>query len=148
MAKTLKKSMKKPHRKISRQKRRTQKRGGDQDDPENSLKYRLNKLPDNPNAGPNNNGLSGGGVRGARSIYVSTVRILYCLIGAIKRNNFAQEDETKLGLLRSSNKILGDTITIFEKGTTLENIEPDIKLVQEQTLKLLKIINVVEKPPI
>ena len=145
MAKTLKKSMKKPHRKISRQKRRTQKRGGDQDDPENSLENRINKLI----KAEQNNGLSGGGViRETRSIYVSTVRILYCLIGAIKRNNFAQEDETKLGLLRSSNKILGDTITIFEKGTTLENIEPDIKLVQEQTLKLLKIINVVEKPPI
>jgi len=146
MAKTLKKSMKKPHRKMSRQKRRTQKRGGDQEK-RASLEDRLTNL-DNPNAGPNNIGLSGGGVRETRSIYVSTLRILYCLIGAIKRNNFAQEDETNLGLLRSSNKILGDTITLFEKRTTFENIEPHIKLVQKQTLELLKIINVVEKPPI
>ena len=142
LKKSMKKSMKKPHRKISRQKRRTQKRGGDQVGSD-SLENRINKLI----KAEQNNGLSGGGVR-TRSIYVSTVRILYCLIGAIKRNNFAQEDETNLGLLRSSNKILGDTITLFEKRTTLENIEPDIKLVQEQTLKLLKIINVVEKPPI
>ena len=145
MAKTLKKSMKKSHRKISRQKRRTQKRGGEVDRLA-SLEYRLNKLI--LNAGPNNNGLSGGGVRETYLIYISTLRILDCLIGAIERNNFAQEDENKLDLLSSSDEILEDIITLFEKGTTLENMEPYIKLVQGQTLKLLKIINVVEKPPI
>ena len=145
MAKTLKKSMKKPHRKMSRQKRRTQKRGGEVDRLA-SLEYRLNKLI--LNAGPNNNGLSGGGVRETYLIYISTLRILDCLIGAIERNNFAQEDENKLDLLSSSDEILEDIITLFEKGTTLENMEPYIKLVQGQTLKLLKIINVVEKPPI
>ena len=137
--------MKKSHRKISRQKRRTQKRGGEVDRLA-SLEYRLNKLI--LNAGPNNNGLSGGGVRETYLIYISTLRILDCLIGAIERNNFAQEDENKLDLLSSSDEILEDIITLFEKGTTLENMEPYIKLVQGQTLKLLKIINVVEKPPI
>ena len=141
MSKTLKKSMNKSHRKMSRQKRRTQKRGGERGE-RASLENRLNKLI--LNAGPNNNGLSGGGVRETYLIYISTLRILDRLIDAIKRNNFAQEDENKLDLLSSSDKILGDTITLFENETELVNTQPDIKLVQGQTLKLLKIINVEE----
>jgi len=144
MAKTLKKSMKKPHRKISRQKRRTQKRGGEVGRGDIASLKALEALEAKINVS------SGGGEHEDAAanheawkrtfpIWKDTVQILTFLKIAINKNKcLIVQDE----ILKSTSNMIED---ISERTpaqlTNKDIIESDIKLVRRQTLNLLKIIS-------
>ena len=78
MAKTLKKSMKKPHRKMSRQKRRTQKRGGETTNP----------TPPNPNPDKRNGFFTRAIGAVERLKYAGRVLDLQAIIGEMSKLEF------------------------------------------------------------
>jgi len=159
MAKTLKKSMKKPHRKISRQKRRTQKHRG-QNKYAKVLKAKLNKLNKLNKLkaklyGGNQVPPSGGNAADAethnipddqkehtKNVWKNTIIILSFLIKAIDELNIKfAKDTNNIELWEETINMIKDSGTgRWENPHTIEDVKSNIELMQGQTLTLLKII--------